>query len=173
MTANYFIGTSGWHYEHWRGQFYPQALAKSGWLQFYAQNFSTVELNNSFYRLPSEKAFAQWHDSVPENFRFAVKVSRFITHIKRLRNVEEPLDNFLSRAKGLTKSSARYFISSPLMSPEMMKSWRVFLKLLPRGLNHTFEFRHKSWFDQGVFNLLRHYGVGLCAFDMPGFTTLS
>ena len=171
MAVNYLIGTSGWHYEHWRGQFYPQALAKSGWLNFYAQNFATVELNNSFYRLPSEKAFAQWRDSVPENFRFAVKVSRFITHIKRLRNVEEPMDNFLSRARGLNHKLGPLLYQLPPNIPRRDELLESFLKLLPRGLSHTFEFRHKSWFDQGIFDLLRHYGAGLCAFDMPDFTT--
>ena len=171
MTANYLIGTSGWHYEHWRGQFYPQALTKSGWLNFYAQNFATVELNNSFYRLPSEKAFTQWRDSVPENFRFAVKVSRFITHIKRLRNVEEPINNFLSRARGLNHKLGPLLYQLPPNMPRRDEMLESFLKLLPRELSHAFEFRHKSWFDQGIFDLLRHYGAGLCVFDMPDFTT--
>jgi uncharacterized protein YecE (DUF72 family) len=171
MAVKYFIGTSGWHYDHWRGSFYPQALAKSGWLNFYAQNFATVELNNSFYRLPSEKAFAQWHDSVPKNFRFAVKVSRFITHIKRLQNVEEPLDNFLIRARGLEHKLGPLLYQLPPNMPRSDEMLESFLKLLPRGLSHAFEFRHKSWFDRGVFDLLRHYGAGLCAFDMPDFTT--
>ncbi|MBA7655109.1 hypothetical protein ES703_63006 [subsurface metagenome] len=82
----YYIGTSGWHYDHWRSRFYPEKLAKADWLEFYAGHFTTVELNNSFYRLPSEDTFANWHDSSPANFTFAVKVSRFITHIKRLKD---------------------------------------------------------------------------------------
>ena len=96
MRSKLLIGTSGWHYDWWWGRFYPNDLAKPKWLEFYARHFPTVELNNSFYRLPSENAFANWRDSSPEDFAFAVKVSRFITHIKRLRNAEEPLDTFLS-----------------------------------------------------------------------------
>ncbi len=171
MTARYFIGTSGWHYEHWRGTFYPQTLSKSGWLEFYARNFSTVELNNSFYHLPSEKAFDQWRDSVSGDFRFAVKVSRFITHIKRLRNIEEPLDNFLSRARGLKHKLGPLLYQLPPNTPRKDDLLESFLKLLPKGLSHAFEFRNTSWFDQGVFDLLRRYGAGLCSYDMPDFTT--
>ena len=87
MSLHYFIGTSGWHYDHWRDRFYPEKLIKAKWLEFYASHFTTVELNNSFYRLPSEAAFTTWHDSSPANFTFAVKVSLFITHIKRLANL--------------------------------------------------------------------------------------
>ena len=94
----YYIGTSGWHYEHWRGRFYPEKLIKARWLEFYASHFATVGLNNSFYRLPSAAAFATWHDSLPANLIFAVKVSRFITHIKRLKNSAEVAEKFVSRA---------------------------------------------------------------------------
>ncbi len=98
MSARYYIGTSGWHYEHWRGLFYPEKLAKARWLEFYAGHFTTVELNNTFYRLPSENAFDTWRDSTPADFTFAVKVSRFITHIKRLKAVGEPVERFIARA---------------------------------------------------------------------------
>ena len=97
----YYIGTSGWHYDHWRSRFYPEKLAKADWLEFYAGHFTTVELNNSFYRLPSEDAFANWRDSSPANFTFAVKVSRFITHIKRLKDTGDAVEKFITRAKVL------------------------------------------------------------------------
>ncbi len=97
MSVKYYIGCSGWHYEHWRGLYYPETLPKLEWLPFYARQFCTVELNNSFYKLPSEKAFTTWRESTPDNFVFAVKVSRFITHIKRLKNLGSAVDNFLSR----------------------------------------------------------------------------
>jgi len=88
MTTKYLIGTSGWHYEHWRNIFYPLKLAKASWLEFYARHFNTVELNASFCRLPSEDAFNTWYKSSPSGFTFALKVSRFITHIKRLKNAD-------------------------------------------------------------------------------------
>lgn len=97
--AEYRIGTSGWHYDDWRGRFYPEKLARAEWLEYYAGHFATVELNNSFYRLPSEKAFANWYGSVPAGFTFAVKASRFITHIKRVKDVGEALEKFVERAR--------------------------------------------------------------------------
>lgn len=169
-TAKYYIGTSGWHYEDWRELFYPEELAKSKWLKFYADHFATVELNNSFYRLPSEKALVSWRESTPEVFVFAVKVSRFITHIKRLRNVEEPLDNFLVRANLLQQKLGPLLYQLP---PNMKRNDGVlesFLSILPRQHRHVFEFRHESWIDNNVFELLRRYNAGLCVFDMPGFT---
>lgn len=166
----YYIGTSGWHYEHWRGLFYPERLAKAKWLEFYAGHFGTVELNNSFYHLPSEKAFLGWRESSSEDFVFAVKVSRFITHIKRLKNVEEPVENFLSRARLLEGKLGPLLYQLP---PNMKCNSEVlesFLSLLPRGCKHVFEFRNESWINDGIFDILRRYNVGLCIFDMPGFT---
>jgi len=166
----YYIGTSGWYYEHWRGLFYPEKLAKAKWLEFYAGHFGTVELNNSFYHLPSEKAFVSWRESSSEDFVFAVKVSRFITHIKRLKNVEKPVENFLSRARLLEGKLGPFLYQLP---PDMKCNSEVlenFLSLLPRGCKHVFEFRNESWIDDGIFDILRRYNVALCIFDMPGFT---
>jgi uncharacterized protein YecE (DUF72 family) len=170
VAVRYYIGTSGWHYDWWRGRFYPPKLAVAKWLEFYCSRFATVELNNSFYHLPSEKAFTTWRDSSPQGFLFAVKVSRFITHIKRLKNVEEPLDNFLSRARLLKEKLGPLLYQLP---PQMHRSderLQAFLELLPPGLPHVIEFRHQSWLDETVFDLLRRYNVGLCVFDMPGFS---
>jgi uncharacterized protein YecE (DUF72 family) len=167
----FLIGTSGWHYDWWRERFYPLGLAKPKWLGFYAQHFTTVELNNSFYHLPSEKAFANWRDSSPEGFVFTVKVSRFITHIKKLRNAEEALDNFVSRAEVLGGKLGPLLYQLP---PNMKRNDKVladFLSLLPKDLEHVFEFRHESWLDDGIIQLLREYNAGFCIFDMPDFTT--
>ena len=166
----YYIGTSGWHYGHWQHLFYPDKLAKAKWLDFYAHHFTTVELNNSFYRLPSEQAFAAWRDSSPANFTFAVKVSRFITHIKRLKNSEEPVDTFLARAKILGEKLGPLLYQLP---PNMHRSddrLESFLSILPQGMKHVLEFRHESWLDDKVFEILRRYNVGLCVFDMPDLT---
>ncbi|HEY51061.1 MAG TPA: DUF72 domain-containing protein [Dehalococcoidia bacterium] len=170
MATNYIIGTSGWHYEHWRATFYPPKLAKSSWLEFYARHFHTVELNASFYRLPSEDAFKTWHRSTPPDFTFAVKVSRFITHIKRLRNAEEPLHNFLERAQILGEKLGPLLYQLPPglhRDDEVLES---FLAQLPHGWRHAFEFRHGSWLDDEVFQILRQHNVGLCVFDMPKLT---
>ncbi len=167
MATDYIIGTSGWHYEDWRDIFYPPKLAKADWLEFYARHFHTVELNVTFYRLPSENAVANWYKSSPPGFTFAVKVSRFITHIKRLKDIEEPLDNFLKRIKILGEKLGPLLYQLP---PNMHRNDEVlesFLAQLPRGLRHVFEFRHESWLDDEVFQILRRYNVGLCVFDMP------
>ncbi len=171
MVARYYIGTSGWHYDHWREKFYPKDLAKSKWLEFYSGHFSTVELNNSFYHLPSEKAFTNWKGSSPPEFVFSVKVSRFITHIKRLRNAAEPMANFMSRVRLLERKLGPLLYQLPQNMKRDDQRLEDFLKMLPKDTGHVFEFRHNSWFDDGVFKLLRHYNAGFCIYDMPGFST--
>ena len=167
MALRYYIGTSGWHYDHWRDRFYPKELTKAKWLEFYTHHFTTVELNNSFYRLPSESAFANWHDSSPANFAFAVKVSRFITHIKRLKNSEEAVEKFVGRAKILAEKLGPLLYQLP---PNMHRNDEVlesFLPTLPQEMKHVFEFRHQSWLEDKVFQILHKHNVGFCVFDMP------
>jgi len=167
MSFQCYVGTSGWHYEHWRDRFYPEGLSKGGWLKFYASHFNTVELNSSFYRLPSESAFAVWYNSSPANFTFAVKVSRFITHIKRLKDTEEAVNKFTNRARILGEKLGPLLYQLP---PSMHRNDEVldsFLSTLPRGMKHVFEFRHQSWLEEDVFQILRKYNAGFCVFDMP------
>ena len=166
----YYIGTSGWVYPHWREVFYPPKLPQSKWLEFYTGHFPTVELNNSFYRLPSEQAFAHWRDTSPQGFVYAVKVSRFITHIKRLKDVEEPVATFLSRARHLNEKLGPLLYQLPPNMHRNDERLDSFLSLLPSGLRHVVEFRHQSWLDDGVFDILRRHNVGLCVFDMPGMS---
>ena len=145
-------------------------MPKAKWLEFYASHFTTVELNNSFYKLPSEAAFANWRDSSPANFAFAVKVSRFITHIKRLKDTGEPVDRFISRARILGEKLGPLLYQIP---PNMHRDdgrLDSFLSGLPRGMEHVVEFRHESWLDDKVFEILHKYKIGLCVFDMPDFT---
>jgi uncharacterized protein YecE (DUF72 family) len=170
MATRYLIGTSGWHYEHWRDIFYPPKLAKSGWLEFYARHFNTVELNASFYRLPTEDAFTSWHESSPSDFAFAVKVSRFITHIKRLNDVAEPLRNFLERARKLGEKLGPLLYQLPPGMHRDDTRLEAFLDLLPKDMHHVFEFRHESWLNEEVFSRLRRHNIGLCVFDMPKLT---
>jgi uncharacterized protein YecE (DUF72 family) len=169
MSAKYYIGCSGWHYEHWRGLYYPAELPKPKWLSFYARQFNTVELNNSFYRLPSEKAFDTWRESTPDDFVFAVKVSRFITHIKRLKNLGTSVDNFLSGAALLKEKLGPLLYQLPPSMKRNDELLQDFLSTLPSKYQHVIEFRHESWIDERVFDILRRHNVGLCVFDMPGF----
>ncbi len=167
MTPNYYIGTSGWHYDHWRHRFYPEEVVKARWLEFYAGHFTTVELNNSFYRLPSEAAFAAWCNSSPANFTFAVKVSRFITHIKRLKEAEEAVERFITRARILGEKLGPFLYQLPPNMHRDDERLESFLSALPRGMKHVFEFRHQSWLEERVFEILRKHSVGFCIFDMP------
>ncbi|MCL0053219.1 DUF72 domain-containing protein, partial [Dehalococcoidales bacterium] len=159
------------HYNHWRGRFYPEKLTKAEWLGFYASHFTTVELNNSFYRLPSEAAFTTWYDTSPANFTFAVKVSRFITHIKRLKDTTEAVDKFVTRAKILGEKLGPLLYQLPPNMPRNDEVLELFLATLPQGMKHVFEFRHQSWFEDKVFEILGNYNIGFCIFDMPSVTT--
>jgi len=170
MSMKYYIGCSGWHYEHWRGLYYPDELPRVKWLQFYAGQFNTVELNNSFYKLPSEKAFASWRESTPDSFIFAVKVSRFITHIKRLKNLGPAVENFLSRAVLLGDKLGPLLYQLPPNMKRNDELLRDFLSSLPPKYQHVVEFRNVSWIDEAVFDILRGYNIGLCVFDMPDFS---
>jgi uncharacterized protein YecE (DUF72 family) len=170
MVLRYHFGTSGWHYDHWRHRFYPRGLAKAKWLEFYTTHFTTVELNNSFYRLPSEAAFAAWRDSSPASFAFAVKVSRFITHIKRLKNTQEAIETFISRTRILEGKLGPLLYQLP---PNMHRDddrLDLFLSTLPQGMKYVVEFRHPSWLEDKVFEILHKRNVGLCVFDMPSLS---
>ena len=170
ILAKYFIGTSGWHYDDWRQRFYPEKLPRAKWLEFYAGHFPTVELNNTFYRLPSENAFTNWYNSSPAGFAFAVKVSRFITHIKRLKDIGEALENFIQRARILGEKLGPLLYQLPPSMHRDDETLESFLSSLPRGFKHVIEFRHQSWLVEEVFEVLRRYHAGLCVFDMPSLT---
>ena len=170
MVPDIFVGTSGFSYDHWRYRFYTQGLARGKWLQFYAIHFNTVELNNTFYRLPSGDNFAAWYESSPANFTFAVKASRFITHVRRLKNSQEAVKLFLGRARLLGEKLGPVLYQLP---PNMYRDderLASFLSILPAGVRHVFEFRHSSWIEEAVLQILRDHNIGFCVFDMPEIT---
>jgi uncharacterized protein YecE (DUF72 family) len=163
------IGCSGWNYQHWRnGVFYPPRLAPRRWLDFYARHFDTVEVNSTFYRLPRERAVANWGRETPAGFLFAVKMSRYVTHVKRLRDLPPSLDLFYSRIHPLVRS--------PKLGPVLWQLPGTFrrdderlahaLESLPEG-RHCFEFRHESWFVDEIYELLSRHGVALVIGDTP------
>ncbi len=170
MAAQYRIGTSGWHYPHWRGVFYPPALRRGEWLGFYSDSFSTVEVNNSFYRLPSESTFEGWRNASSEGFIFALKVSRFVTHLKRLKDAATPMAKFFGRSRLLGDKLGPLLYQLPPQLKRDDGRLEEFLSILPRDLRHAFEFRHRSWLCDGVFDLLARHGAGLCVYDTPDFT---
>jgi uncharacterized protein YecE (DUF72 family) len=158
------VGLSGWNYAHWRdGVFYPPRLPPARWLEHYAERFDTVEVNATFYRLPRRDAVARWVEQTPPGFTFAVKASRYLTHVKRLRELGPGLELFLERIEPL--------VASPKLGPLLWQLPPTFqrdddrlaaaLAQLPPGLRHCFEFRHPSWFVPETYALLREHGVAL------------
>lgn len=171
VARRYWIGTSGWVYQHWSGIFYPADLKQKGWFDYYAGHFQTVEINNTFYRLPKESTWGKWQEQAPQGFRYAVKGNRFITHIKRIRNVEEPIETLMGRARLLGESLGPVLWQLPPQMKVNVDRLREFLSLLPRDVRHVFEFRHESWFDDEVFFTLRMHNVGFCAYHMVDWET--
>ena len=164
------IGLSGWNYAHWRsGVFYPPPLPAARWLEFYADRFDTVEVNSTFYRLPRRDAVANWVEQTPASFVFAVKGSRYLTHIKRLRDLGPGLERFLDRIEPVLRS--------PKLGPLLWQLPPTFrrdharladaLARLPRELRHCFEFRDPSWFVEDTYALLREHRVALVIGDRP------
>jgi uncharacterized protein YecE (DUF72 family) len=160
------VGTSGYQYDHWRGRFYPDALAKKGWFGWYARHFDTVEINNTFYRLPEPPVFDEWRAVAPPGFRYALKYSRFATHMKKLKDPAEPLERFLSRAGRL----------GPLLGPVLVQlppGWGpdvprldAFLAAAPRDVRWVIELRDPRWLRDDVFATLAQYGAALCVHDL-------
>lgn len=165
------IGTSGWHYEHWKGVYYPEKLAKSKWLEFYANDFDTVELNNTFYRLANEGTFEKWYSQVPEDFIYSVKASRYITHIKKLTDCVEGPANFFERAKLLKEKLGPILYQLPPSFRKDIDRLKTFVKTMPKAKVSVFEFRNNSWYSDDVFELLNSSGVGFCIHDMAGSET--
>lgn len=159
------IGTSGWHYKQWVGDFYPARISPAKMLSWYAREFDTVEINNTFYRLPEEKVFAQWTQMVPSGFLFAVKASRFITHIKRLKDPEDSIRLLFSRAAPLGESMGPVLFQLPPKWKADLSRLEDFLGLLPKQHRYVFEFRDESWLTEAVYDILRRHNSALCIHD--------
>ena len=162
------IGTSGWHYNHWSGLFYPPKLPKSKWFEHYAKDFDTVEINNTFYQLPKEQTFKNWHKQAPENFLYTVKANRYITHIKRLKDPQESLERFFEGVRLLKGNLGPVLYQLPPNFHKDLDRLKAFLHVLPEDRIAVFEFRHESWFSEDTFKLLSEFNVGFCIHDMPG-----
>jgi uncharacterized protein YecE (DUF72 family) len=162
------IGTSGYHYPHWwNGVFFPSDLPQRKWLEFYAEYFDTVELNVSFYRLPKKEVFEGWYKRTPKRFSFAVKGSRFITHIKRLKDCRELLSLLLDHASPLKEKFGVVLWQLPprfRFQEERLEEFCVLLSTLPRSkrLRHAFEFRDESWFCREAFRILEEFNFAFC-----------
>jgi uncharacterized protein YecE (DUF72 family) len=165
------VGCSGWEYKHWRGGFYPADLPRTRWFEHYAAAFDTVEINNTFYRLPEERTFAAWAERAPAGFVYAVKASRFLTHMKKLKSPEEPLDRLFTRMRPLAGRLGPVLYQLPPGWPIDLRRLEHFLQALPQGVRHVVEFRNSSWYADEVMGLLERYSVALCVHDMQGSAT--
>src|ERR1051325_4374347 len=165
-----YIGTSGWSYKGWEKTFYPKTIAVSNHFQFYATQFPTVEINLTFYRLPTPKAVVGWRDNSPDGFIYALKGSRFITHMKKLRNLNGALKNYFNRIRPLKKKTGVVLWQLPPFLKQDLERLEAFLRLLPNSHYHAIEFRHSSWMEPETFALLRRYRaahVSVSSLAMP------
>jgi uncharacterized protein YecE (DUF72 family) len=168
-AAEVCIGTSGWHYKHWIGTFYPPKTPASKMLAFYVDRFDTVELNNSFYRLPTKTALESWRDSTPENFVFAAKGSRFLTHMKKLKDPETGLARFFDCIDVLGEKLGAILFQLPPNWTVDLGRLESFLEALPPTHRYAFEFRNPTWDAEEVYRILRRHNAAYCIFHLAGF----
>jgi uncharacterized protein YecE (DUF72 family) len=174
QSGRVVVGTSGYVYDHWDGLFYPPEVAKVRWFEYYASQFDTVELNATFYRLFPETTFTKWHNEAPAGFIYAVKLWRWITHRKRLKGITSDLETFLERAVLLKQHLGPVLIQLPPSMKRDDERLEAFLALcgetqnkLKEDFRFAVEFRHASWFESGVYELLRRHRTALVLPDMP------
>jgi uncharacterized protein YecE (DUF72 family) len=171
MANRVRIGTSGWEYRHWAGRFYPKDHPRDRWLEFYAERFDTVELNNSFYRLPEADTFAAWARRVPDGFVFAVKASRYITHVRRLNEASEPLERLWTRTRRLGDRLGPVLYQLPPRWRPNFERLAAFLDALPVSRPQAIEIRDRRWYGPRLSAHLSDAGVALCLHDMEGSAT--
>jgi uncharacterized protein YecE (DUF72 family) len=164
-TVTVYLGTSGWQYKDWRGRFYPEGVAQKRWLEFYAERFDTVESNNAFYRLPERKTFQNWKERTHDDFVWAVKASRFLTHMKRLKDPHEPVKRFLDHARGLGAKLGPVLLQLPPNFHADLDRLDAALDRFPRTVRVAVEPRHDSWFNDELEDLLERRGAALCLAD--------
>lgn len=165
--GRFFVGTSGFTYNHWRGVFYAEGLPQRKWLEFYAREFDTVEINSSFYHLPRPSTCEHWRTRVPESFVFAMKGSRFITHIKKLQEIEEPVKNFFEVIQPLGEKCGPILFQLPPGMKKDISLLKNFIEKLPNGFRYVFEFRNNTWYEDDLFSFLDEADITFCIHDLP------
>lgn len=169
--GNIYIGTSGWSYKHWKGTFYPEGTKAKEEFHYYQDNFDTVEINNSFYRLPSAETIKNWERSVSKDFLFSVKASRYITHLKKLHDAGDALNEFLNRISALETKLGPLLFQLPPNMKYNAERLQAFLQELPEDHRYVFEFRNKEWYCEEAYDLLRSYNCSFCIFELAGVFT--
>jgi uncharacterized protein YecE (DUF72 family) len=167
-AASIHIGTSGWHYPHWKGPFYPFDQAEKDFLEYYAGVFQTVEINNTFYHLSKKETFLGWSAAVPDHFIFALKASRYLTHMKKLKDVDKSLSSFLDLAAILKDKMGPILFQLPPRWHQNTERFQSFLKILPKDFRFAFEFRDHSWYDPEIYDLLSEAKAAFCIYDLDG-----
>lgn len=162
-----YIGCSGFFYKDWKGKFYPEDMPQRLWLEYYAEEFNAVELNNTFYRLPKPSTFEQWHERTPKGFRFAVKGSRYVTHIKRLKDPEETLAKMYDAALLLKEKLGCVLWQLPPNLKKDIPLLKNFAKACSKDVVNVIEFRHLSWFDGEVYETLKKEKLAYCIISAP------
>ncbi|MFP4477222.1 MAG: DUF72 domain-containing protein [Desulfatibacillaceae bacterium] len=170
-SARAYIGTSGWHYDHWKGTFYPGDIRTEDMLAHLSGRLSAVEINNTFYQLPAEGTLSSWADTVPRDFVFCVKASRYVTHMKKLKDPDRTLPNLLERVDELGNRLGAVLFQLPPNWRANVDRLRSFLEALPKGMKCAFEFRDESWFNDSVYQALADYNAAFCIYDMEGRQT--
>ncbi|HUC81545.1 MAG TPA: DUF72 domain-containing protein [Flavisolibacter sp.] len=172
MAANIHVGTLGWSYQHWKEVFYPHKLAATKWLNHYAGIFSTTEINGSFYRLPSEDTMKKWVDTVPDGFLFCPKMSRYLTHMKKLKDPEEPLERFFSVFDYMKEKLGPVLVQLPEMlhfNYEVADHFYKLLRFQYGAYRFVMEIRHDSWLHQDSLTLMTKYDIGFVISQSGGF----
>lgn len=171
MQSKIHIGTSGWSYKHWHGTFYPQGTKQKDEFAYYARKFDSVEINNTFYRLPNETVFEGWEQHSPPNFLFILKASRYITHMKKLHDPDESLNRFLYHAAFLKKKLGPVLFQLPPFMKANTALLSEFLEALPAANRYVFEFRNPDWQRQDIYALLRQHNCCCCIYELAGQLT--
>lgn len=168
---NIHIGTSGYNYKHWKGPFYPEDVPQNKWLEFYAQRFLTLEINNTFYNLPKKETFEHWRQTVPRNFTFAIKASRYITHMKKLNEPKDALLNLFDHVQVLQDKLGPILFQLPPQWHVNLERLESFLDLLPPEFRYVIEFRDHTWWNDDVYELLSKNNVTFCIYELAGVQT--
>jgi uncharacterized protein YecE (DUF72 family) len=170
-STGIFIGTSGWHYKHWIGTFYPTGTSAKQQFDHYTRFFDTVEINNSFYKLPPREVFEGWYKNSPRKFFFVIKANRFITHNLKLLRPAEPISRLFNSILALKEKLGPILFQLPPKWKVNVERLREFLKALPVTHRYVFEFRNETWYNEDVYKLLREYNCAFCIYELGGHTS--
>jgi uncharacterized protein YecE (DUF72 family) len=167
----FHIGTSGWAYNHWGGKFYPEELPKKEWFNYYKKHLDTVELNTTFYHLPKKSTFESWENNAPRGFIYAIKASRYITHIKKLDDPEPSVKKLFDSVEGMTSKAGPILFQLPPGWKYNSERLAYFLNVLPKNYKYAFEFRNETWWNDEALSLLKKYNAAFCMFELAGVVT--